>query len=229
MNKKIIIAIDGFSACGKSTIAKLVAYKLQYAYIDTGAMYRAVTLYFIQNHVKMTNPKDVDEALQKITVDFKYNTKRGKSETYLNGLNVEDEIRKMYVTEKVSPVSALKPVREALVKSQQKMGKKGGVILDGRDIGTTVFPDAELKIFMIADDVIRAKRRQQELFENGEALGLEKVMNNLKERDRIDTTREESPLKQAEDAIVLDNSEISIDEAVNFIIHQYNEVVEHIS
>lgn len=224
--RSIIIAIDGYSACGKSTTAKLVAFKIGYSYIDTGAMYRAVTLYFIKNHVKMTNPKEVEDALKNIDIEFRYNDKKGKSETYLNGLNVENEIRKMYISEKVSPVSAIAAVRKKMTEEQIKMGKKKRVVMDGRDIGSAVFPDAELKIFMTADTKVRAQRRQQELYEKGESLGIEKIIANLEERDRIDTTRKESPLKQAEDALVLDTTDITPNEAVAFIVNEYVKVAE---
>jgi cytidylate kinase len=164
---KIIVAIDGYSSCGKSTTAKLVARQLNYPYIDTGAMYRAVTLYFIQNHISLTNPKEIENALSKVHISFRRHPELGRNDTYLNGLNVEDEIRKMYVSEQVSEVSAIAEVRHALVAQQQRMGKTKGIVMDGRDIGTVVFPQAELKIFMTADPHIRAQRRQLELMEKG--------------------------------------------------------------
>lgn len=216
--KKIIIAIDGYSACGKSTTAKLVAEKMHYAYVDTGAMYRAVTLYFLQHFVELTNPKAVEKALSEISITFRRNEKTGENETYLNGLKVEGEIRKMYVSEKVSEVSAIKEVRQTLVALQQKMGKKRGLVMDGRDIGTHVFPDAELKIFMEADINIRAVRRQEELLAKKQAMDLDDILNNLAHRDHLDTTRAESPLRKAEDAVLLDNSMLTIDEQVDMVV-----------
>jgi cytidylate kinase len=215
---KIIIAIDGYSSCGKSTTAKLVAKQLNYPYIDTGAMYRAVTLYFIQNNVSVTNPKEVDEALTNIRIAFRIHENGGRNDTYLNGLNVEDEIRKMYISEKVSEVSAIAAVRHALVAQQKKMGTAGGIVMDGRDIGTVVFPEAELKIFMTADPLIRAQRRQLELLEKGDMVGLDEIFENLKMRDYTDTHRAESPLRQAEDAILLDNSFLTLDEQVEVVV-----------
>lgn len=216
--KKITIAIDGYSACGKSTTAKALAAVLGYTYIDTGAMYRAVTLYFLDNYISLTNKKEIIKALDNISISFKINPDTGKSEACLNGLNVEKEIREMRVTEKVSPVSAIPEVRKAMVAQQQKMGKGKGTVMDGRDIGTVVFPDAELKLFMTADINIRAARRQQELLEKGQMVELEKIKHNLAERDHIDSTREEGPLKKAEDAIYIDTSYITIDEQVDKII-----------
>lgn len=211
---KIIIAIDGYSSCGKSTTAKQVAAHLGYGYIDTGAMYRAVTLYFIQNHVSCTNPNEVSKALTEITIEFRLDENQ-KNNTYLNGLNVEDEIRKLYVANRVSEVSAVAEVRHAMVDQQRKMGKKRGFVMDGRDIGTVVFPDAELKVFMTADPLVRGQRRQIELMEKGDLLDLEEIMQNLKKRDLIDTTRTESPLKQAEDAEVIDTTYMTLDEQID--------------
>lgn len=215
--KKIVIAIDGYSACGKSTTAKLVAGVLGYRYIDTGAMYRAVTLYFLDHHVALTNPKEISRALQQINISFKVNSKN-ISETYLNGLNVEKEIRKMRVSEYVSQVSTIKEVRDALVEQQRKMGKEKEVVMDGRDIGTVVFPQAELKLFMTADVLVRAFRRQKELLAKGQLVDLDEVIDNILQRDKIDTTRVESPLRQAEDAIVMDTTNITIDEQVDEVI-----------
>jgi cytidylate kinase len=217
--KKIIIAIDGYSACGKSTTAKLVANRLGYIYIDSGAMYRAVTLYFCQNHISSTNPHQVESALANIHIYFVHNPKLGKNETYLNGLNVEEEIRKMYISERVSEVSAIHDVRKAMVHQQQQMGKKRGLVMDGRDIGTCVFPDAELKIFMVADIQVRAQRRQEELLEKNEMVSMDDIIKNLELRDHLDTTRAESPLRKAEDAYLLDNTSITIDEQINFVIN----------
>ncbi len=220
--KKIIIAIDGYSACGKSTTAKLVANRLQYTYIDTGAMYRAVTLYFCQNYISTTDPHAVNQALSHIHIDFIFNAKTGQNETYLNGLNVEEEIRKMYISEKVSEISAVPAVRKAMVEQQQKMGKKRGLVMDGRDIGTRVFPDAELKIFMTADLLVRARRRQEELMEKEELVPLEDIIKNLQMRDHIDTTRSESPLKKAEDAYLLDTTHMAVEEQIDFVINLAN-------
>jgi CMP/dCMP kinase len=221
--KKIIIAIDGYSACGKSTTAKLVANRLQYSYIDTGAMYRAVTLFFCQNYVSFTDPHAVKQALSQIHIDFIFNAKTSLNETYLNGLNVEEEIRKMYISEKVSEVSAVPAVRKAMVEQQQKMGKKRGLVMDGRDIGTRVFPDAELKIFMTADLLVRARRRQEELMEKEELVALEDIIKNLQMRDQIDTTRSESPLKMAEDAYLLDTTHMAVEEQIDFVINLANQ------
>lgn len=215
--KKIIVAIDGYSACGKSTTAKAVAKKLGYAYIDTGAMYRAVTLYFLQNFVTLTNHAEVERALGEIHISFIRSEKTNENETYLNGLNVEDEIRKMYISDQVSEVSALPEVRHAMVAQQQRMGRKKGLVMDGRDIGTRVFPEAELKIFMTSDMDVRAHRRQQELLAKGQLISLEEVKENLSHRDHIDTTRKESPLTQATDAILLDNTHLSVEEQVAFV------------
>jgi len=223
---KIIIAIDGYSSCGKSSTAKGVAEKLGYHYIDTGAMYRAVTLYFLQNHISMSNPKEVSAALEKIDIEFRSN-KEGKSETYLNGLNVEEEIRKLYVADQVSEVAAIKDVRKAMVRQQQRMGRKKGFVLDGRDIGTVVFPEAELKIFMNADPLIRAQRRQQELIEKGELEDLGEILENIRKRDIIDTTREESPLRQAPDAYVLDTTFMTLDEQVERVVLLADGVISH--
>lgn len=215
--KKIVIAVDGYSACGKSTTAKQVASVLGYRYIDTGAMYRAVTLYFLEHHISLTNPREISRALQQIHITFKVNSKN-LSETFLNGLNVEKEIRKMRVSENVSAVSAIKEVRVALVEQQRRMGKEKAVVLDGRDIGTVVFPHAELKVFMTADILVRAFRRQKELLERGQLVDLDDVINNLRSRDEIDTTREESPLRQAEDAIVIDTTHITVEEQVDEVV-----------
>ncbi|MFC6997310.1 (d)CMP kinase [Rufibacter roseus] len=216
--KKIVVALDGHSSCGKSTTAKKVAQELGYAYIDTGAMYRAVTLYFLEHYIDLTNPKKVQEALDNIEVTFHRNAKTARNEVFLNGLNVEDEIRKMYISNKVSEVSVLAPVRHAMVAEQKKMGKRRGIVMDGRDIGTAVFPDAEVKVFMTADVETRAKRRQEELLEKGQLVPYDEIVENLQKRDHIDSTREESPLRRAEDAHLLDTSHITIDEQVDFVL-----------
>lgn len=215
--RKIVIAIDGYSACGKSTTAKLVAGILGYRYIDTGAMYRAVTLYFLDNHIALTNPKEVSRALANIHVSFIVNSKN-VTETFLNGLNVEKAIRSMRVSEFVSQVSTIKEVRQAMVEQQRRLGKERAVVMDGRDIGTVVFPHAELKLFMTADMLVRAFRRQRELLERKQMVDLDEVVDNIVQRDKIDTTRAESPLKQAEDAIVIDTTHITIDEQVDEVV-----------
>ncbi len=217
--KKLVIAIDGYSACGKSTTAKQVASVLGYRYIDTGAMYRAVTLYFLDHHVALTNPREVSRALQQIQITSKVNSKN-VSETFLNGLNVEKEIRKMRISENVSQVSTLKEVRDALVEQQRRMARDKAVVMDGRDIGTVVFPNAELKLFMTADILVRAFRRQKELLQRGQLVDLDDVIENLIHRDKIDTSRAESPLRQADDALVIDTTHITIDEQVDEVVRQ---------
>jgi cytidylate kinase len=208
--EKIIITIDGWSSCGKSTLAKQLARELHYVYIDSGAMYRAITLYFLRNHVDWTNPSAVEQALGVIRLEFMTNHKNGQTEMYLNGENVEYVIRDLVIAEKVSEVAAIKAVRAFAVGKQQEMGKKKGIVMDGRDIGTVVFPNAELKIFMTADEAIRVKRRFRELYEKNPNVTLEEVKNNLSMRDYIDSHREVSPLRKAEDAIVLDNSHLTM-------------------
>jgi cytidylate kinase len=217
--QKIIIAIDGYSSCGKSTTAKLVAANLGFGYVDTGAMYRAVTLYFLENNITYTNPKEVDKALQNINISFHHNIKTNENETYLNGVYIEKEIRKMYISNQVSEVSAIAEVRHAMVAQQQKMGKRKGIVMDGRDIGTRVFPEAELKIFMTADLQLRAFRRQQELMEKKQLVNLEDIIKNLLHRDSIDTTRKESPLIQAPDAHLIDTSFITVEEQVEQVVN----------
>lgn len=210
MDKKIIITIDGWSSCGKSTLAKQLARELGYVYIDSGAMYRSITLYFLRNHVDWTHPEAVHEALAHVILEFHANHKNGQSEMFLNGENVEYVIRDLVVAEKVSEVAAIREVREFAVKQQQEMGKKKGIVMDGRDIGTVVFPAAELKIFMTADNDIRVQRRFKELYEKNPNVTIEEVRANLEMRDYIDSHREVSPLRQAEDALVLDNSHLTI-------------------
>ena len=218
--KKIIIAIDGYSACGKSTMAKDLAKMVQYKYIDSGAMYRAITLYCLRNNLfegDSPNETALKERIDQIRIDFQYNEVSGKSDTYLNGENVEEEIRSMEVAGKVSPVAAIGFVREALVKRQQEMGKDKGIVMDGRDIGTVVFPDAELKIFVTARPEVRAQRRLTELAAKGESLSFEEVLQNLATRDLIDTTRKDGPLRKAEDAVVIDNSDLTIEEQNDWV------------
>jgi CMP/dCMP kinase len=209
MSKKIIITIDGWSSCGKSTLARQLAKSLGYVYVDSGAMYRAITLYFLRNHVDWTDKKEVRKALDEITMEFHFNPKTETSEMYLNDENVEYVIRDLVIAEKVSDVAAIKEVREYAVAQQQKMGKKKGIVMDGRDIGTVVFPKAELKIFMTADNAVRVERRFRELYEKNPNVTIEEVKNNLEMRDYIDSHREASPLRQAEDAEVLDNTRVS--------------------
>jgi CMP/dCMP kinase len=210
--KKIIITIDGWSSCGKSTLAKQLAQKLGYIYVDSGAMYRAITLYFLRNHIDWTNINEVKSALKDITLEFAYSEKNDKSEIYLNGENVEYVIRDLVVAEKVSEVAAIKEVRDFAVKQQQQMGTSKGIIMDGRDIGTVVFPEAELKIFMTADNAVRVERRFKEMYEKNPNVTIEEVKNNLQMRDYIDSHREASPLRKAEDALVLDNTHLTEEE-----------------
>jgi len=223
--KKMVVALDGHSSCGKSSTAKRVAKKLGYTFIDTGAMYRAVSLYFYNHHVTLTNPKEVEKALSEMHITFHFNEDRGASDVYLNGLNVEEEIRKMYISQMVSEVSAITTVRKAMVAQQQKMAKHRGVVMDGRDIGTKVFPDAEIKVFMTADPAIRAERRQRELLEKGELVDLDVILANIKKRDIIDSTREEGPLTQAEDAVLMDTSYMMLDEQVDFVVQLHDSIM----
>ena len=215
--KKIIIAIDGYSACGKSTTAKEVAKELNSRYIDSGAMYRAVTLYFLDHHVSLTNPKEVEKALQEIHITFIINSK-GISETFLNGINIESAIRKMRISENVSQVSAIREVRLAMVDQQRKLRKERGIVMDGRDIGTVVFPEAELKVFLTADMLVRAFRRQKEFLEKNDLVDIDEIVDNLTKRDQIDSTRKESPLIKADKAISIDTTHITIDEQVDEVI-----------
>jgi cytidylate kinase len=215
MAKKIIITIDGWSSCGKSTLAKQLAKKLGYVYVDSGAMYRAITLYFLRNHVDWTDKKEVKKALKEINIEFQNNPKTETSEIYLNGENVEYVIRDLVIAEKVSDVATIREVREFAVAQQKKMGEQKGIIMDGRDIGTVVFPKAELKIFMTADNAVRVQRRFKELFEKNPNVTIEEVKNNLEMRDYIDSHREISPLKKAKDAIELDNTNLTEKEQFN--------------
>ena len=218
MSKKIVIALDGFSSCGKSTTARHVAAVLHYAFVDSGAMYRAVALYFHRNDISLLDLNQVANALKEIEITFVFNPAKQSSDTYLNGENVENEIRMMFISDMVSQVSALPIVRHAMVALQQKMGEKKGIVMDGRDIGTVVFPKAELKIFMTAEPHIRAQRRKLELLQKGEDLPLEEIVENLRKRDEIDSNRSEGPLKRAADAIDLDTSFRSMDEQVEFVL-----------
>jgi len=207
--KKIIITIDGWSSCGKSTLAKQLAKALGYVYVDSGAMYRAITLYFLRNHIDWTDSPAVKHALKQISLEFIYNSKSEQSEIYLNGENVEYVIRDLVIAEKVSDVAAIKEVRKYAVAQQQKMGKGRGIIMDGRDIGTVVFPDAELKIFMTADNAVRVERRFRELYAKNPNITIDEVKANLELRDYIDSHRDISPLRKADDAILLDNTNIT--------------------
>ncbi|MBP3712069.1 MAG: (d)CMP kinase [Bacteroidaceae bacterium] len=225
--KKITIAIDGHSSCGKSTMAKDLAKEIGYIYIDTGAMYRAVTLYALQNGLISDAGIDEDglrNRMADIMITFRLNEETGRPDTYLNGICVEKEIRTMEVSKYVSPIATLGFVREAMVDLQRLMGEAKGVVMDGRDIGTVVFPDAELKVFVTASTDVRAQRRYDELTAKGETCSLEEIRANVIERDRIDSTRAISPLRQAEDAIVLDNSNMTIPEQKAWLLEQYNRV-----
>lgn len=222
----IIITIDGWSACGKSTLAKQLAKKLGYLYIDSGAMYRAITLYFLRNHVDWTEAKEVKQALKNVTIEFNFNDKTQQSEIYLNGENVEYVIRDLVIAEKVSDVAAIKEVRKFAVARQQKLGEKKGIVMDGRDIGTTVFPEAELKIFMVADGPVRVERRFKELFEKNPNVTIEEIKTNLEMRDYIDSHREVSPLRKADDAIELDNTHLTEKEQFDFALQLVRKVLK---
>ena len=217
-NQKIIIAIDGYSSCGKSTLAKSMAKNLEYVFIDTGAMYRAVALFFLRAGIDFDNTLDIAAALNKITLQFKYNPATLQSDMYLNEENVEQEIREMRVSQKVSEVATIALVRDFAVAQQQAMGVSKGIVMDGRDIGTVVFPKAELKIFVTASPDIRVQRRFLELSAKSPAITVEEISENLQHRDLIDTTREHSPLKQADDALVLDNSNMSREEQLTIAL-----------
>ncbi len=223
--KKITIAIDGFSSCGKSTMAKDLAREIGYIYIDSGAMYRAVTLYSLQNNLLQGETIDTDglkNQLKDIHISFKLNPETGRPDTYLNGVNVEADIRTMAVSSKVSLIAALDFVRQAMVMQQQEMGKAKGIVMDGRDIGTTVFPDAELKIFVTASPEIRAQRRYDELKGKGQEANFDDILENVKQRDYIDQHREVSPLRKADDALLLDNSHMTIAEQKQWLTEQFN-------
>lgn len=223
---KIVIAIDGYSGCGKSSTAKAVAKELGYTYIDTGAMYRAATLHFLNNFVTISNPHEVEKALKNLHISFQYNPETGQQETFLNGLNVESEIRKMKISSKVSEIAAIKEVRKELVAQQKGYGKKKGVVMDGRDVGSVVFPDAELKVFMSANLQTRAERRQQELLEKGDMVDLEEIKNNLAKRDEIDSSREVGPLIKVSDAIEIDTSYLTFQEQVAQIVDKAKQIIE---
>ena len=222
--KKITIAIDGFSSCGKSTMAKDLAREIGYIYIDSGAMYRAVTLFCLDNGLFTGDDIDTERLEQEmgnIRISFRLNPETGRPDTYLNGVNVENRIRSMEVSAHVSPVAALPFVRQALVAQQQQMGREKGIVMDGRDIGTTVFPDAELKVFVTASPEIRAQRRYDELKAKGQPADYEDILANVKQRDDMDPHRAVSPLRRADDALLLDNSHLTISEQQAWLIEQY--------
>lgn len=216
MNKNIVVAIDGYSSCGKSTLAKALAKKLHFIYVDSGAMYRAVALYFLRNNIDVHNHEQIVEALKNIHLNF--HSRDYQTHITLNGEEVSDEIRLMPVSEKVSEVSAIREVRKEMVKQQQRMGDSKNIVMDGRDIGTTVFPNAPLKIFMTADPKVRAERRYKEIFEKNPDITLEEIFENIAHRDYQDTTREESPLVRAEDAIILDNTNLTPEQQLEFAL-----------
>lgn len=221
---KIIITIDGFSSCGKSTLAKQLAQKLNYTYIDSGAMYRAITLYFLRNNVDITKEKDIRAALKDIHLEFHQNENTGSSEIYLNSENVEYIIRDIIIAEKVSDVASLKDVRSFAVAAQQKIGAQKGIVMDGRDIGTTVFPDAEVKFFMVADEAVRVERRFTEMFDKNPNITLDEVKSNIALRDYIDSNREISPLRKAPDAIELNNTNLTEKEQLDFALKAVRQV-----
>ena len=227
--KKITIAIDGHSSCGKSTMAKDLAREIGYVYVDTGAMYRSVTLYALRKGLFEDDGSVKTEALEQempnIRITFQFNPETGRPDTYLNGEYVEKEIRSLEVSSHVSPIAAIGFVRRALVAQQQQMGKDKGVVMDGRDIGTVVFPDAELKVFVTASAQVRAQRRYDELKAKGMPADFDDILKNVEERDYIDSHREESPLRQADDAILLDNSDMTIPEQKAWLLEQYNRIV----
>ena len=225
--KKIVIAVDGHSSCGKSTMAKTLAHILGYNYIDSGAMYRAVTLFALRNGWIINGKFDVEKiisGLKDIKITFRWNEKTEKNTTFLNGENIEDEIRKLEVSQNVSQISTIPEIRKEMVKQQHENGKNKGIVMDGRDIGTVVFPDAELKIFMTAAPEIRAQRRFLELKEKGMDVNLDEIIDNVKERDKTDLNREISPLKKADDAIVLDNSNLTREEQLHWALTKVKEI-----
>ncbi len=228
--KKITIAIDGYSSCGKSTMAKDLAKEIGYIYVDTGAMYRSVTLYALRNNLFNADgsirEQELQEQMKNINISFQFNKETGRPDTYLNGENVENEIRTMEVSSHVSPIATLAFVREALVKQQQRMGAEKGIVMDGRDIGTVVFPDAELKIFVTASAEVRAQRRYDELKAKGMEADFADILKNVQERDYIDSHRETSPLRKADDALELDNSQLTIAEQKQWLYDQYCKAAE---
>ena len=233
MMKKIIVSIDGYSSCGKSTMAKDLASRIGYTFVDTGAMYRAVTLLAIRNNLFDENNKPDTESLKRLlpdsTITQRHNPSLGKAETFLNGENIENEIRGMEVSSLVSAIATIPFVRSELVRQQQVMGKDGGIVMDGRDIGTTVFPNAELKIFVTASPQIRVQRRYAELLAKGQQTTKEEVLKNLEERDFVDSHREVSPLRQAEDAVVIDNTNLSPSEQLAMLLALYEERIKRLA
>ena len=227
MSSKIIVTIDGWSSCGKSTLARQLAKELGYVYIDSGAMYRAITLYFLRNLIDWTDTNEVNNSLKDIVIEFLYNETSQQSEVILNGENVEYVIRDLVIAEKVSDVAAIKAVRTFAVAQQQKLGKKKGIVMDGRDIGTTVFPKAELKIFMTADTAVRVERRFKELYSKNPNVSIEEVKSNLEMRDYIDSNREVSPLRKAKDAIEIDNTNMSMDEQLKIALELAKKKISH--
>lgn len=228
MNKKVNIAIDGYSSCGKSTLAKSIAKELNYIYIDTGAMYRAMTLFALKNQAFRNdelNQEKLITLLDTAFITFKYNTDQKRSETYLNAKNVEKEVRSMQVSKYVSQVASIPEVRKKLVKLQRRMAESRGVVMDGRDIGTVVLPDAEVKFFMTAEASVRAERRFKELKASGSEVTFEEVLSNVKSRDQIDSTRAADPLRQAEGAIIIDNSHLTMEEQFVFAMSHVNKVI----
>ncbi len=223
----LVIAIDGYSSCGKSTLAKALAKKLHFIYIDTGAMYRAVTLYFLRNHVGLEDHAAIAKALEDIHLNF--HTEDFQTFIHLNDEDVSKEIRQMEVSQNVSEVSSIREVRHAMVKQQQRMGRSRNLVMDGRDIGTTVFPEAQIKFFMTADPKVRAERRFIELTEKGEQVTMEEIFDNIAHRDFLDTTREESPLTRAEDAVILDNTALTEDEQLQFALTRITPLLEAVS
>ncbi len=228
--QQIVIAIDGHSSCGKSTVAKQIAKQLGYLYLDSGAMYRAVTLFALRNQLAgngQVNEQTLIDRLDEIKIEFRLNETTQQNETYLNGENVEEEIRQLSVANHVSPVATIRAVRAEMVKQQQALGKNKGIVMDGRDIGTVVFPQAELKIFMTASPQVRAQRRYDELTSKGQQVSFEEILKNVEDRDRIDSGRKESPLKQADDALILDNSHLNREEQLVWVMKKVNERINN--
>lgn len=225
--KKIIITIDGLSSAGKSTLAKALSKKLGYVYVDSGAMYRAITLYFLRNHIDWTDKKQVQDALKEIQLDFRFNERSGISEIHLNDENVEYLIRELVIAEKVSEIAAIKEVRTFAVTQQHKFGTKKGIVMDGRDIGTVVFPHAELKIYMIADTAVRVERRFKELYAKNPNITVEEVSDNIQMRDYMDSNREISPLRKAHDAIELDNTNLTQEQQLHKALALAKQKINH--
>ncbi len=223
-DRPFVIAIDGFSSCGKSTLAKQIAKELNFIFIDSGAMYRAVTLYFLENKVDFKKNIEVDIALNNIHISFQ--NINGTNATFLNGINVENKIRSLLVSGVVSEVSTISAVRKKMVKQQRQMKDIRGIVMDGRDIGTVVFPHADLKLFITADSIVRAQRRYYELLSKNQITDLHEVISNIQHRDYIDTTRDESPLRQADDAILLDNTHFTVDQQFNYVMELINSKIK---